>query len=132
MDTGPILGLPKTTGEDDREAAETLADALGNLPLAAARLLNRIGFYRRHRADHVGAEPCFKRALAIGEKTLGPAPPKTRTVTRNIGPSGQSHSRNGRPLVLPCNPTDTLAGFPRMVMTGDRHGSRGRDGNERH
>jgi NB-ARC domain-containing protein len=38
----------------------------------AGGLLNRLGYYLKQRAQYVEAEPLYLRAIAIGEKTLGP------------------------------------------------------------
>ena len=50
----------------------------------AARLLNQTGYYLKQRADLAGAEPFYRRALAIREKALGPEHPDTATSLNNL------------------------------------------------
>jgi tetratricopeptide (TPR) repeat protein len=50
----------------------------------AGRLLNQIGTYLYYRAQYAEAEPLFKRAIAIGEKTLGPEHPDLAIWLNNL------------------------------------------------
>jgi TIR domain/Tetratricopeptide repeat/NB-ARC domain len=49
-----------------------------------SELLDRAGVYFYGRADHSQAEPLFRDALAIREKTLGPEHPDTATSLSNL------------------------------------------------
>ena len=51
----------------------------------AASALNQSGFYLEARAAYDEAEPLYRRALAIGEKTLGPGHPNVATSLNNLG-----------------------------------------------
>jgi tetratricopeptide (TPR) repeat protein len=48
------------------------------------RLLNKLGYYLKDRAQYWEAEPLFKRAIAIGEKTLGPEHPDLAIRLNNL------------------------------------------------
>jgi tetratricopeptide (TPR) repeat protein len=50
----------------------------------AGRLLNQLAYYLEDRAQYTDAEPLFKRAIAIGEKTLGPENPGLATGLNNL------------------------------------------------
>ncbi len=50
----------------------------------AGRLLNELGYYLKQRAQYVEAEPLYQRAIAIGEKTLGPEHPLLATYISNL------------------------------------------------
>jgi tetratricopeptide (TPR) repeat protein len=50
----------------------------------AARLLNQAGYYLNERAEYAQAEPLYRRALAINEKTMGPEHRKTATSLNNL------------------------------------------------
>ena len=50
----------------------------------AERLLNKLGNYLKQRAQYVEAEPLYERAIAIGEKTLGPEHPDLATWLNNL------------------------------------------------
>jgi tetratricopeptide (TPR) repeat protein len=62
------------------EAAERLEVGLE----VAATVLNEIAVYHRARAAWAEAEPLFERALAIGEKTLGPEHPDAAIRLNNL------------------------------------------------
>lgn len=47
-------------------------------------LLNKLGYYLDDRAQYEEAEPLFKRAIAIGEKTLGPEHPDLAVWLNNL------------------------------------------------
>jgi tetratricopeptide (TPR) repeat protein len=50
----------------------------------AGRLLNQLGYYLQDRAQYSEAEPLYKRAIAIGEKTLGPEHPNLAIRLNNL------------------------------------------------
>ena len=50
----------------------------------AGRLLNQIGYYLDDRAQYAEAEPLYKRAIAIGEQTLGSEHPDLATRLNNL------------------------------------------------
>ena len=50
----------------------------------AGRLLNKLGYYLDDRAQYAEAEPLYERAIAIGEKTLGPEHPNLATYMNNL------------------------------------------------
>jgi len=47
-------------------------------------LLNQLGYYLGQRAQYEEAEPLYQRAIAIGEKTLGPEHPDLATGLNNL------------------------------------------------
>ncbi len=50
----------------------------------AGRLLNEVGYYLYYRAQYGEAEPLYRRAISIGEKTLGPEHPNLATRLNNL------------------------------------------------
>jgi Tfp pilus assembly protein PilF len=52
---------------------------------ATGNLLNEAGFFVRNRADFQTARTMAKRAVAIGEETLGPVHPELATRVNNLG-----------------------------------------------
>ncbi len=50
----------------------------------AGRFLNQLGYYLYYRAQYGEAEPLFKRAIAIGEKTLGLEHPDLAARLNNL------------------------------------------------
>ncbi len=49
-----------------------------------SRLLNQAGYYLKKRARYAEAESLYRRALAIGEKTLGPNHPEVAIAVNNL------------------------------------------------
>jgi hypothetical protein len=49
-----------------------------------AALFNQTGLYLKSRAQYHEAEPLYRRAIAILEKTLGPEHPHTKTARKNL------------------------------------------------
>jgi len=47
-------------------------------------LLNQLGYYLGQRAQYEEAEPLYQRAIAIGEKTLGPEHPLLAIYINNL------------------------------------------------
>jgi tetratricopeptide (TPR) repeat protein len=60
------------------------AEQLGVALQTTATLLNNIALYHNARAAYAEAEPLFQRAIAIGEKTLGPEHPNFATQLNNL------------------------------------------------
>ena len=50
----------------------------------AARILNQAGYYLRQRAQYVDAEPLFRNALEISERSFGPDHSKVGTHLNNL------------------------------------------------
>src|SRR5260370_4178899 len=50
----------------------------------AARLCNNVGYYLKQRAQYPEAEAYYQRAIAIGEKTLGPEHPDLAIRYNNL------------------------------------------------
>src|SRR5205085_593765 len=50
----------------------------------AGRLLNQVGYYLDDRAQYTEAELLYQRALAIGEKALGPEHPNLAIRLNNL------------------------------------------------
>jgi len=46
--------------------------------------LNSFGNLLRSQSDFAGARPYYERAVAICEKTLGPAHPTTQAIRENL------------------------------------------------
>jgi len=51
----------------------------------AGRLSNQVGYYLDDHARYTEAEGCYLRAIAIGEKALGPEHPNLATRLNNLG-----------------------------------------------
>jgi tetratricopeptide (TPR) repeat protein len=66
-----------------REAALAYTEAANRRPEDAA-LLNNLALSWHLAGDYATAEPLFRRALAIDEKTLGPDHPTTKTIHENL------------------------------------------------
>jgi hypothetical protein len=49
-----------------------------------ARDLNNLAALLQAKGDYTGAEPLYRRALAIDEKALGPDHPTTKTIQKNL------------------------------------------------
>jgi len=49
-----------------------------------ATSLNNLALLLQDKGDSAGAEPLYRRALAIAEKVLGPDHPQTKTVRTNL------------------------------------------------
>jgi hypothetical protein len=66
----------------------------------AGLLLNTISNYLYYRAQYAEAEPLFKRAIAIGEKTLGPEHPDLAVWLNNLATlySDQGNYAEAEPL----------------------------------
>src|SRR5262245_9202107 len=69
-------------------------------PRLATTLVNLAGVYYA-QGRYADAEPLFRRALAIYEKTLGPAHPFTATALANLGAvyQAQKRYREAEPLL---------------------------------
>jgi tetratricopeptide (TPR) repeat protein len=50
----------------------------------AANLFNTLGYYLKQHAQYAEAEPLYQRAIAIGEKVLGPEHPDLATWLSNL------------------------------------------------
>jgi tetratricopeptide (TPR) repeat protein len=66
------------------QAAAREAELAGLTSESLGRLLNQAGLYLNSRAQYADAEPLYRRALAIGEKTLGPDHPDVATRLNNL------------------------------------------------
>jgi tetratricopeptide (TPR) repeat protein len=67
----------------------------------AGALLNELGYYLDDRAQYSEAEPLYKRAIAIGEKTLGPEHPNLAIRLNNLANlySDQGKYEEAEPLL---------------------------------
>ena len=65
------------------EACAQYADQAG-IPEPTSRLLNQLGLLYSAKAQHALAEPLMRRALAIGENSLGPDHPNVATALNNL------------------------------------------------
>jgi tetratricopeptide (TPR) repeat protein len=62
-------------------------------------VLNNAGLSLAEAGDYRAAEPLNRRALAIGEKALGPDHPSTTAIRRNLETLLEHEStHNGKPL----------------------------------
>jgi hypothetical protein len=78
--------------------AQACADLVSEYALMlpeAARLLNRAAIYLYTHALYAQAEPLYRRAIAIGEKTLGPQHPSTKTLRENYARLLREMERKG-------------------------------------
>ena len=75
--------------------AARLVEDFGLDSAAAARLLNRSGYYLYGRARYAEAETLLQRALAICEKALGPDHPITATSLNNLALLYDDQGRRG-------------------------------------
>jgi tetratricopeptide (TPR) repeat protein len=75
--------------------AGRLVEDLGLDSEAAARLLNRSGYYLDGRARYSEAEPLYQRALAINEKALGIDHPSTAISLNNLALLYDNQGRYG-------------------------------------
>src|SRR3989440_4969588 len=67
--------------------AQTCALLIDQWQLAfpeAGRLLNEVGYYLKQRAQYTEAESLYQRAIAIGEKVLGPEHPNLASGLNNL------------------------------------------------
>jgi tetratricopeptide (TPR) repeat protein len=64
--------------------AAALLEEFGFASAAAARLLNRTGYYLDDRAQYAEAKPLYRRALTIREEVLGPEHADTATSLNNL------------------------------------------------
>ena len=66
------------------QACAALVDEYQLSSTEAARLLNQAGYYLWHRARYAEAEPLYRRALAISEKSLGADHPTVAIRLNNL------------------------------------------------
>ncbi len=59
----------------------------------AGNLFNTLGYYLKQRAQYVEAEPLYQRAIAIGEKVLGPEHPDLATWLNNLAALYQAQGK---------------------------------------
>ena len=97
-----VLPLPKFQNWPQCERLISHAIAAGRLVEdfgldleAAARLLNKGGYYLMRRARYAETEPLYQRAPAIFEKALGPDHPSTATSLNNLAELYRSRGRYG-------------------------------------
>src|SRR5271165_1767628 len=91
-----ILDVELSSAEWDEEGwrlwerltphCRTLLDHLRNHALEpkATRIMNDLGVWLNNRAEHGEAEPLYRRALAIDEKSLGPEHPNVARDLNNL------------------------------------------------
>ncbi len=83
--------------------AQACAEMIDRWELAfkeAGRLCNQVGYYLDDHARYVEAEEFYKRAIAIGEKTLGPEHPDlaTGSTTWRSSTEDQGQYEQAEPL----------------------------------
>ncbi|MCL4262588.1 MAG: tetratricopeptide repeat protein [Anaerolineae bacterium] len=66
-------------------AAAAAGERAESIPHRTGYLWNQAGFYLHHRAVYTQAGDCYRRALAIDEKALGPDHPTVATRLNNLG-----------------------------------------------
>jgi len=76
-------------------AIESWAAATRPDPVLSARLLNDVAVFHYERADHAGAEPLYRRALAMDEASYGPGHPNVAFRLSNLAALLQATNRLG-------------------------------------
>ena len=97
------LGEEREMGEIYLESFETWSREPGRQDTEIASSANHLAFFLFHASLYAEAEPLWRRALAIFERSFGANPPKVATALNNLAAllTGHQPARGGRTAHAP-------------------------------